>query len=75
MTQDELSVIDGGKCILQLREGWPFFSEKFDITKHLRYEYPADADRSFRFIAGVPPKKAIFFDIGYDSGVVQGTVH
>ncbi len=39
MTQDELAVMDGGKCILQLRGVRPFFSDKFDITKHPRYKY------------------------------------
>ena len=45
MTQDELAVMDGGKCILQLRGVRPFFSDKFDITKHLRYKYLSDADK------------------------------
>ena len=44
MTQDEIAVMDGGKCILQLRGVRPFFSDKFDITKHPRYKYLADAD-------------------------------
>ena len=39
MTQDELSVMDGGKCILQLRGVRPFLSEKYDITAHPRYKY------------------------------------
>ena len=38
MTQDELSVMDGGKCILQLRGVRPFLSEKYDITAHPRYK-------------------------------------
>ena len=45
MTQDEIAVMDGGKCILQLRGVRPFFSDKFDITKHPRYRYLADADK------------------------------
>ena len=45
MTQDEIAVMDGGKCILQLRGVRPFFSDKFDITKHPRYKYLADADK------------------------------
>ena len=45
MTQDEIAVMDGGKCILQLRGVRPFFSDKFDITKHLRYKYLSDADK------------------------------
>lgn len=44
MTQDEIAVMDGGKCILQLRGVRPFFSDKYDITKHPRYKYLADAD-------------------------------
>ena len=44
MSQDELAVMDGGKCILQLRGVRPFLSEKYDITKHPNYKYTADAD-------------------------------
>ena len=49
MTQDEIAVMDGGKCILQLRWVRPFFSDKFDITKHPRYKYLADADKKNTF--------------------------
>ena len=42
MTQDEIAVMDGGKCILQLRGVRPFFSDKFDITKHPRYDCYVD---------------------------------
>lgn len=49
MTQDEIAVMDGGKCILQLRGVRPFFSDKFDITKHPRYKYLADADKRNTF--------------------------
>ena len=49
MTQDEIAVMDGGKCILQLRGVRPFFSDKFDITKHPRYKYLADADKKNTF--------------------------
>ena len=41
---DELSVLDGGKCILQLRGVRPFLSEKYDLTQHPNYKYTADAD-------------------------------
>ena len=41
---DELSVLDGGKCILQLRGVRPFKSDKYDITKHPNYKYLSDAD-------------------------------
>lgn len=43
-TVDELAVLDGGKCILQLRGVRPFMSNKFDITKHPNYKYLSDAD-------------------------------
>ena len=44
MSKDELSVMDGDKCILQIRGVRPFFSNKFDITKHKRYKELADYD-------------------------------
>ena len=44
LTVDELEVLDGGKCILQLRGVRPFLSSKYDITKHLHYKYLSDAD-------------------------------
>ena len=44
MSQDELAVLDGGKCILQLRGVRPFLSDKYDITQHPNYKYTADAD-------------------------------
>lgn len=43
-SQDELAVMDGGKCILQLRSVRPFFSDKYDITKHPNYPLTADTD-------------------------------
>ena len=52
MSMDELAVLDGRKCILQLRGVRPFLSDKYDITKHPNYKYLSDAD----------PKNA--FDIG-----------
>ena len=45
MSQDELAVMDGGKCILQLRGVRPFLSEKYDITKHPNYRYTSDYDK------------------------------
>ena len=45
MTQDEIAVMDGGKCILQLRGVRPFFSDKYDLTKHPRYKYLSDSDK------------------------------
>lgn len=44
MSQDELAVMDGGKCILQLRGVRPFLSDKYDITKHPNYKYLSDAN-------------------------------
>ena len=44
MTPDELSTMDGGKCILQLRGVRPFFADKYDLTQHPNYKYLADAD-------------------------------
>ena len=44
MSMDELAVMDGGKCILQLRGVRPFFSSKYDITQHPNYKYLSDAD-------------------------------
>ena len=44
LTVDELEVLDGGKCILQLRGVRPFLSSKYDITKHPHYKYLSDAD-------------------------------
>ena len=44
MSQDELAVMNGGKCILQLRGVRPFLSDKYDITKHPNYKYLSDAN-------------------------------
>lgn len=49
MSQDEIAVMDGGKCILQVRGVRPFLSEKFDITKHPRYKYLSDYDKKNAF--------------------------
>ena len=49
MSQDELAVMDGGKCILQLRGVRPFLSDKYDITKHPNFKYTADADKKNAF--------------------------
>ena len=43
-TIDELAVLDGGKCILQLRGVCPFLSDKYDITRHPNYKYLSDAN-------------------------------
>ena len=49
MSQDEIAVMDGGKCIMQLRGVRPFFSDKFDITKHKRYVELSDYDEKNLF--------------------------
>ena len=49
MSMDELAVMDGGKCILQLRGVRPFLSEKYDITKHPQYNYLSDFDKRNTF--------------------------
>ena len=49
MSRDELSVMDGSKCILQLRGVRPFLSDKFDITKHKRYKELSDFDKKNAF--------------------------
>ena len=49
MSVDELAVLDGGKCILQLRGVRPFLSNKYDLTKHPLYRYTADYDKKYAF--------------------------
>ena len=49
MSQDEITVMDGGKCIFQLRGVRPFFSDKYDITKHKNYRLLEDYDKKNRF--------------------------
>ena len=49
MSRDELAVMDGNKCILQLRGVRPFFSDKYDITKHKRYRELSDYDKRNEF--------------------------
>ena len=49
MTEDEIAVMDGGKCILQIRGARPFFSNKYDITKHKNYRLLADENEKNRY--------------------------
>ena len=49
MTEDEIAVMDGGKCILQIRGARPFFSDKYDITKHKNYRLLADENEKNRY--------------------------
>lgn len=49
MSMDELAVMDGSKCIVQIRGVRPFLSDKYDVTKHPMYKYTAEADEKNRF--------------------------
>ena len=49
MTEDEIAVMDGGKCILQIRGARPFFSDKYDITKHKNYRLLEDENEKNRY--------------------------
>lgn len=49
MSRDELKVMDGGKCILEIRGARPFFSDKFDITKHKNYKLLSDYNKKNAF--------------------------
>ena len=49
MTRDELAVMDGNKCILQLRGVRPFYSDKYDITRHKRYKELSDFNKKNEF--------------------------
>ena len=49
VTEDEIAVMDGGKCILQIRGARPFFSDKYDITKHKNYRLLADENEKNRY--------------------------
>ena len=76
MSQDELAVMDGGKCILQLRGVRPFLSDKYDITKHPQYKYLSDYDKRNGFdIEKYRSRKLVIkpeekFDL-YDVGEIQ----
>lgn len=52
MTPDELAVMDGGKCILQVQGVRPFFSDKFDITRPPQYRHLSDSDPKNTFDVG-----------------------
>ena len=49
MSKDEISVMDGSKCILQLRGVRPFLSDKYDLTQHPNYKYTSDYDKNNTF--------------------------
>ena len=49
MSRDELAVMNGSKCVLQLRGVRPFLSDKYDITQHPNYKYTSDYDKKYTF--------------------------
>ena len=49
MSRDEIAVLDGSKCVLQLRGVRPFLSDKYDLTRHPNYKYTADFDKRYTF--------------------------
>ena len=73
MTQDELAVMDGGKCILQLRGVRPFLSDKYDITKHPNYKYLSDYDsrNAFDIEKYLSTKLAVKSDDIYDTYIID----
>ena len=73
MSQDEIAVMDGAKCILQLRGVRPFLSDKYDITKHPQYKYLSDYDKRNAFdiekyrsrkLVIKPEEKFDLYDVG-----------
>lgn len=68
MSQDEIAVMDGGKCIMQLRGVRPFFSDKFDITKHKQYPLLSDYDKKNEFDIEkyVKNRNRLFFSCTYE---------
>lgn len=81
MSQDEIAVMDGGKCIMQVRGVRPFFSDKFDITKHKQYRYLSDYDsrNTFdieKYLKSIKPgtmkmKKDQVIDEVFDAGEIK----
>ena len=80
MSIDELAVMDGSKCILQLRGVRPFFSDKYDITKHKNYKYLSDYDPKNAFdigkylsthIASGPEDEYEFYEFGPDEEFIN----
>ena len=80
MSQDEIAVMDGGKCIMQLRGVRPFFSDKYDITKHDRYKELSDYDPKNAFdiedyvkhLHHMKVTPATMVDDAFDCGEVNG---
>ena len=79
MSQDEIAVMDGGKCIMQLRGVRPFFSNKFDITKHKQYHLLSDFDAKNAFdiekyvknLSRLKVKPEMKVDEVFDAGVIE----
>ena len=71
MTRDELTVMDGGKCILQIRGVRPCMSDKYDLTKHPNYRYTFDADARNAFDAERFLKHRILLRENDEFGVVD----
>ena len=79
MSQDEIAVMDGGKCIMQLRGVRPFFSNKFDITKHKQYHLLSDFDAKNAFdikkyvknLSRLTVKPEMKVDEIFDAGVIE----
>ena len=79
MSQDEIAVMDGGKCIMQLRGVRPFFSNKFDITKHKQYHLLSDFDAKNAFdiekyvknLSRLTVKPEMKVDEVFDAGVIE----
>ena len=79
MSQDEIAVMDGGKCIMQLRGVRPFFSNKFDITKHKQYHLLSDFDAKNTFdiekyvknLSRLTIKPDMKVDDVFDAGVIE----
>ena len=79
MSQDEIAVMDGGKCIMQLRGVRPFFSNKFDITKHKQYHLLSDFDEKNTFdiekyvknLSRLTVKPDMKVDEVFDAGVIE----
>lgn len=78
MSMDELAVMDGGKCILQLRGVRPFLSDKYDITQHPNYKYLSDFDKRNTFDIGkylstkLKPKPDEVYDV-YEIDLIDET--
>ncbi len=79
MSQDEIAVMDGGKCIMQLRGVRPFFSDKYDITKHKQYKYLSDYDEKNAFdiekyvknLSRLKVKPDMKVDEVFDAGAIE----